>query len=76
MKVKIGPYTSDLIPVRSWERRYEHFRSDKYYHEDVVSPAILAHNGAIPTPAGVGLGYAVDEERVARATVRRLDLVP
>ena len=34
MKVKIGPYTSDLIPVRSWERRYEHFRSDKYYHDE------------------------------------------
>lgn len=50
--------------------------SDKYYHEDIVSPAILASNGAIPTPAGVGLGYAVDEERVARATVRRLDVVP
>lgn len=34
MKVNIGPYTRDLIPVRSWERRYEHFRSDKYYHDE------------------------------------------
>ena len=34
MKVKIGPYRYDLIPVRSWERRYEHFRSDKFYHEE------------------------------------------
>lgn len=34
MKVKIGPYRYDLIPVRSWERRYEHFRSDKFYHDE------------------------------------------
>lgn len=31
MKVKIGPYRGDLIPVRSWERKYEMLRSDKYY---------------------------------------------
>ena len=34
MKINIGPYRSDIIPVRSWERKYEHFRSDKYYHEE------------------------------------------
>lgn len=34
MKVKIGTYRYDLIPVRSWERRYEHFRSNKYYHDE------------------------------------------
>lgn len=44
--------------------------SDKYYHEDLVEPAIRAVGGAIPVPAGPGLGYAVDEERVARATER------
>jgi len=48
--------------------------SDKYYHEDIVSPAILAREGAIPTPGGPGLGYVVDEARVAKATIRRLDL--
>jgi hypothetical protein len=26
MKVHIGPYKSDLIPVRSWEREYEYWR--------------------------------------------------
>jgi hypothetical protein len=26
MKVHIGPYNSDLIPVRSWERKYEYWR--------------------------------------------------
>jgi o-succinylbenzoate synthase len=45
--------------------------SDKYYHDDIVAPPIRAFNGAIPVPSGPGLGYAVDEERVARATERR-----
>jgi O-succinylbenzoate synthase len=44
--------------------------SDKYYHEDLVDPPIRAVGGAIPVPSGPGLGYAVDEERVARATER------
>lgn len=35
MKVKIGPYRSDLIPVRSWERSYEFWRSkDSYYLDE------------------------------------------
>jgi hypothetical protein len=34
MKIKIGPYTSDLIPVRRWERNYEMARSDKYYLDE------------------------------------------
>jgi O-succinylbenzoate synthase len=50
--------------------------SDKYYHEDIVAPAIRAVGGAIPVPAGPGLGYAVDEERVARATLRTLAVAP
>ncbi len=44
--------------------------SDKYYLEDLVQPPIRAVNGAIPVPDRPGLGYAVDEERVKRATVR------
>ena len=44
--------------------------SDKYYHEDIVNPPIRAAGGAIPVPTGPGLGYAVDEQRVARATER------
>lgn len=32
MKVNIGPYKSDIIPVHSWERRYEFWRRpDTYY---------------------------------------------
>jgi len=34
VKVKIGPYSSDLIPVRSWELAYETFRSGSYYHDE------------------------------------------
>lgn len=32
MKVKIGPYTTDLIPVRRWDRLYETWSAgDKYF---------------------------------------------
>lgn len=34
MKVNIGPYSSDIIPVRRWERSYEMWRSDKYYLDE------------------------------------------
>jgi hypothetical protein len=34
MKIHIGAYSSDLIPVRSWERSYERFRSNGCYHDD------------------------------------------
>lgn len=50
--------------------------SDKYYAEDIVEPAIRAARGAIAAPSGPGLGYAVDEERVARACERRLAVRP
>lgn len=34
MKVNIGPYTSDIIPVNRWEKRYEMWRSNKYYLDE------------------------------------------
>ena len=34
MKVKIGPYRNDLIPIRRWERNYEWFRSNEYCHDE------------------------------------------
>lgn len=34
MRVHIGPYRTDLIPVRRWERNYEMWRSDKYYLDE------------------------------------------
>jgi hypothetical protein len=34
MKIEIGPYSSDLIPVRRWEGRYQRWRSGSYYHNE------------------------------------------
>lgn len=36
MKVKIGPYPSDLIPVRRWEKNYEYWSAGegKYYLDE------------------------------------------
>lgn len=34
MKIDIGPYTSDVIPIRNWERSYEMWRSESYYHDE------------------------------------------
>ena len=48
--------------------------SDKYYVEDLVEPPLLAPNGAMPVPDGPGLGVETIEERVERATLRRLTL--
>ncbi|NJN18778.1 MAG: o-succinylbenzoate synthase [Oscillochloris sp.] len=44
--------------------------SDKYYAEDIVDPPIRAVAGAITLSDRVGLGYAVDEERVRRIAER------
>jgi O-succinylbenzoate synthase len=48
--------------------------SDKYYHEDLVEPPILATHGAIPTPTGPGLGVTPIEEHIERRTLRYLCL--
>lgn len=34
MKINIGPYTSDIIPVQGWTRSYERWRSDSYYLDE------------------------------------------
>jgi hypothetical protein len=34
MKVSIGPYRSDLIPIRRWEGKYESWRSGNMYYLD------------------------------------------
>lgn len=48
--------------------------SDKYYAEDIVDPPLLATRGAIAAPTGIGLGYAPNEGRIKRDTVRSLTL--
>ena len=32
MKIHIGPYRSDLIPVNRWEKRYEYWRRPETYY--------------------------------------------
>jgi o-succinylbenzoate synthase len=44
--------------------------SDKYYHQDVVEPAIVAKNGAIAMFDGPGLGVEVCFDRVQSQTLR------
>ena len=48
--------------------------SDKYYREDVVTPPVLAHRGAVPVPTGPGLGHEPLDERISRRTLRALTL--
>ena len=48
--------------------------SDKSYHDDIVDPPILAHEGALPVPKGPGLGHLPIEERIERQTLRALTL--
>jgi O-succinylbenzoate synthase len=46
--------------------------SDKYYRQDVVSPPILAHEGAIAVPNEPGLGIGPDEEQINACALRRV----
>jgi o-succinylbenzoate synthase len=48
--------------------------SDKSYAEDIVSPAIRAHNGAITVFDGPGLGVEPIEERIEARTLRAISL--
>jgi O-succinylbenzoate synthase len=48
--------------------------SDKSYREDLVEPPVLARGGAVPVPAGPGLGHEPVMERVARHTLRSVTL--
>jgi O-succinylbenzoate synthase len=48
--------------------------SDKYYAQDIVEPAILAHQGAITVFDGPGLGVKAIEERIAARTLRTVSL--
>ncbi len=49
--------------------------SRRYYEPDLIDPPIeVASDGTIPVPDGAGIGVHVVEERVERATIRRLEL--
>ena len=49
--------------------------SRRYYEPDLIDPPIdVGPDGMIPVPDGPGIGVHVVEERVERATIRRLEL--
>jgi O-succinylbenzoate synthase len=49
--------------------------SRRYYEPDLIEPPIeVGADGTIPVPDGPGIGVHVVEERVERATLRRLEL--
>jgi O-succinylbenzoate synthase len=48
--------------------------SDKYYREDLVEPPIVANQGAVAVPQGVGLGHRPLLERIERHTLRTATL--
>ena len=50
--------------------------SDKYYHEDIVEPPILALHGLVKVPDGIGIGVEPIEERIRRYTLRELTIEP
>ena len=43
--------------------------SEKYYARDVITPAVIAHQGVVQVPATSGLGHAVDTEWIATNTI-------
>ena len=50
--------------------------SDKYYHEDIVDPPVLAHRGEVSVPTRPGLGHEPLTDRINRQTIRALTLTP
>jgi O-succinylbenzoate synthase len=49
--------------------------SDRYFREDLIDPPVVLNpDGTITVPQGVGLGVAVDLERVERCTLRSATL--
>jgi O-succinylbenzoate synthase len=49
--------------------------SRRYYEPDLIDPPIeVGPDGTIPVPDGSGIGVHVAEDRVERATIRRLEI--
>ncbi len=45
--------------------------SARYWEEDIIEPPVtVSPQGTIDAPTGIGMGYKVDETRVAKLTVR------
>jgi O-succinylbenzoate synthase len=49
--------------------------SKRYWHEDIIEPAVeVSANGTIVAPDRPGIGFDVNEERIAKSTVRRSEV--
>jgi len=45
--------------------------SDRWYIDDVLSPALQMNNGKLSLPSGAGLGFEVDTEAIRRFEIKR-----
>lgn len=43
--------------------------SSRYWSEDIIEPEVMVNNGKITLPTTPGIGFAVDEERVASLSI-------
>jgi O-succinylbenzoate synthase len=49
--------------------------SARYWEEDIIDPPVtVSSRGTIIAPAGLGIGYEVNEGRVEALTVRREEI--
>jgi O-succinylbenzoate synthase len=50
--------------------------SRRYYAEDLIEPPIeVSPDGTVPVPSdGPGIGVAVEQDRIARATLRHTEI--
>jgi o-succinylbenzoate synthase len=50
--------------------------SDRYFHEDLTEPFMLAPDGTMAVPSGPGVGVEPIAERLGRATIRKARIEP
>jgi O-succinylbenzoate synthase len=47
--------------------------SKRYWHEDIIEPAVeVSNDGTITAPEAPGIGFGVDQRRIEKATTRRV----
>jgi O-succinylbenzoate synthase len=45
--------------------------SERYWDEDIIEPpVVVSPNGTINAPSAAGIGYAVNDSRIGKLTVR------
>jgi O-succinylbenzoate synthase len=49
--------------------------SSRYWEEDIIDPEVtVSAKGTIKVPPGAGIGFKIDEHKIARMAVRQLDV--